>query len=290
MSARLTKKTKETFEGIKKVDENGVEWWSSRELAKVLTYANYKNFLEVMRKAWTAASNSGVNPADHFVVNNEMVTIGSNAERQIDAVKMSRFAYYLTVQNANPSKSIVAQAQTYFAVQTRRAEKLLDAPFTEEEEKRLMLRGEMKKHNSRLASAANGAGVITNKDYGIFQNAGYKGLYGGLDQEDIHERKGLKENQRILDHMGSTELAANLFRATQTEDKLRRDNIKGKSAANRTHFEVGKKVRETIKELGGTMPEDLPTPESVKRLESRQKRLEAKNISQKHPADDEVDE
>lgn len=175
-------------------------------------------------------------------------------------------------------------------MQTRRAEKLLDAPFTEEEEKRLMLRGEMKKHNSRLASAANGAGVITNKDYGIFQNAGYKGLYGGLDQEDIHERKGLKENQRILDHMGSTELAANLFRATQTEDKLRRDNIKGKSAANRTHFEVGKKVRETIKELGGTMPEDLPTPESVKRLESRQKRLEAKNISQKHPADDEVDE
>lgn len=290
MSARLTKKTKETFESIKKVDENGVEWWSSRELAKVLTYANYKNFLEVMRKAWTAASNSGVDPADHFVVYSEMVTIGSNAERQIDAVKMSRFACYLTVQNADPSKSIVAQAQTYFAVQTRRAEKFLDAPFTEEEEKRLMLRGEMKKHNSRLASAAKGAGVITNKDYGIFQNAGYKGLYGGLDQEEIHERKGLKENQRILDHMGSTELAANLFRATQTEDKLRRDNIRDKSAANRTHFEVGKKVRETIKELGGTMPEDLPTPESVKRLESRQKRLEAKNTKQKHPTDDEADE
>lgn len=251
MSTRLTKKAKETFESIKKVDENGEEWWSSRELAKVLNYVNYKYFLEVMRKAWTAAYNSGVNPANHFVVYNEMVPIGSNAERQVDTVRMSRFACYLTVQNADSSKTIVAQAQTYFAIQTRRAEKLLDTPFTEEDEKRLMLRGEMKRHNSRLASAAKEAGVITNKDYGVFQNAGYKGLYGGLDQEDIHKRKGLKNSQRILDHMGSTELAANLFRATQTEDKLRRDNIHGISAANRTHYEVGQKVRETIMELGG---------------------------------------
>lgn len=172
MSTRLTKKAKETFESIKRIDDNGNEWWSSRELARALTYANYKYFLEVMRKAWAAASNSGVNPADHFVVYNEMVAIGSNAERQIDTVKMSRLACYLTVQNADPSKTIVAQAQTYFAIQTRRAEKLLDNPFTEEEEKRLMLRGEMKKHNSRLASAAKEAGVVTNKDYGIFQNAG----------------------------------------------------------------------------------------------------------------------
>ncbi len=276
MSTRLTKKAKETFESIKKVDENGEEWWSSRELAKVLNYVNYKYFLEVMRKAWTAAYNSGVNPANHFVVYNEMVPIGSNAERQVDTVRMSRFACYLSVQNADSSKTIVAQAQTYFAIQTRRAEKLLDTPFTEEEEKRLMLRGEMKRHNSRLASAAKEAGVVTNKDYGVFQNAGYKGLYGGLDQEDIHKRKGLKDSQRILDHMGSTELAANLFRATQTEDKLRRDNIHGISTANRTHYEVGQKVRETIMELGGTMPEDLPTPESIKRLESRQKRLESK--------------
>lgn len=232
-----------------------------------------------MRKAWKAAANSGVNPADHFVVYNEMVKIGSNAERQIDTVKMSRFACYLTVQNADPSKTIVAQAQTYFAIQTRRAEKLIDTPFSEEEQKRLMLRNEMKKHNSRLAGAAKEAGVITNKDYGVFQNAGYKGLYGGLDQEDIHKRKGLKENQRVLDHMGSTELAANLFRATQTEDKLRRDNIHGKAEANRTHFEVGQKVRETIKELGGTMPENLPASESIKRLESKQRRLEAKKSS-----------
>lgn len=280
MSKRLTKKAKESFEGIKRIDENGMEWWSSRELAKVLSYNDYRYFLAVMRKAWSAAANSGTNPNDHFVVYNEMVGIGSNAERQVDTVKMSRFACYLTVQNADPSKPIVAQAQTYFAIQTRRAEKLLDAPFTEEEEKRLILRGEMKKHNSRLASAAKEAGVITNKDYGVFQNAGYKGLYGGLDQEEIHARKGLKDSQRILDHMGSTELAANLFRATQTEDKLRRDKIHGKSAANRTHYEVGQKVRETIRELGGTMPEDLPTPDSIKRLESKQKRLGSKKDSE----------
>jgi len=229
-----------------------------------------------MRRAWTACQNSGINPNDHFVVINEMVKIGSNTERQIDSVKLSRYACYLSVQNADSSKTIVAQAQTYFAIQTRRAEKLLDEPFSEEDQKRLMLRGEMKTHNKRLASAAREAGVTTNKDYGIFQNAGYKGLYGGLDKQDIHDRKGLSKNQEILDHMGSTELAANLFRATQTEEKLRRENIQGKTAANRTHFEVGAKVRETIKELGGTMPEDLPTPDSIKRLESKQKRINAK--------------
>lgn len=279
MGTRLTKKAKETFESIKRIDDNGTEWWSSRELARTLDYTDYRNFLEVMRKAWTACQNSGQNPNHHFVKINEMIQTGKGAERQVETWIMSRYVCYLTVQNADPSKSIVAQAQTYFAIQTRRAEKLLDKPFTEEEEKRLMLRGEMKKHNTRLASAAKESGVITNKDYGISQNAGYKGLYGGLDQEDIHKRKGLKDNQRILDHMGSTELAANLFRATQTEDKLRRDNIKGKTEANRTHFEVGRKVRQTIEELGGTMPENLPTPESIKRLESKQKRLDAKKDS-----------
>ena len=273
MSTRLTKKAKETFEKIKRIDENGQEWWSSRDLARVLGYTDYRYFKEVGNKAWEACRNSGINPKDHFVVYNEMVPIGSNSERQVDTVRMSRYACYLAVQNAHPSKKIVAQAQTYFAVQVRRAEKYLDSPFTEEDEKRLMLRGEMKKHNQRLASAAKEAGVVTNKDYGIFQNAGYKGLYGGLDREDIHDRKGLTKNQEILDHMGSTELAANLFRATQTEDKLRREGIKGKANANRTHFDVGRKVRETIAELGGTMPEDLPTPESIKRLESKQRRL-----------------
>ncbi|RXE72309.1 DNA damage-inducible protein D [Muribaculaceae bacterium Isolate-002 (NCI)] len=273
MSTRLSKKAKAVFESIKRTDENGNEWWSSRELAKALTYTDYRNFLEVMRKAWDSCKNSGQNPNHHFVKVTEMIPIGKTAEREVETWLMSRYVCYLAVQNADPSKTIVAQAQTYFAIQTRRAEKLLDTPFSEEEEHRLMLRSEMKKHNTRLASAAKESGVLTNKDYGIFQNAGYKGLYGGLDQDDIHKRKKLKENQRILDHMGSTELAANLFRATQTEDKLRRDKIQGKAAANRTHFEVGQKVRDTIMELGGTMPENLPTPESIKRLESKQKRL-----------------
>lgn len=276
MGSRLTKKAKESFETIKKTDEAGNEWWNSRELAKTLTYSDYRYFLEVMRKAWTACKNSGLDPNDHFVVITEKVSIGSGAERQINSVKMSRYGCYLTVQNADPSKTIVAQAQTYFAYQTRRAEKLLDSPFTEEEEKRLILRGEMKKHNKRLAGAAKDAGVLTNKDYGIFQNAGYEGLYGGLTKQDIHNRKGLTKNQEILDHMGSTELAANLFRATQTEEKLKRDNIYGKKEANRTHKEVGAKVRQTIQELGGTMPENLPTAESIKRLESKQKRLNKK--------------
>lgn len=258
-----------------------MEWWSSRELAKALTYNDYRNFLEVMRKAWTACHKSGQNPNDHFVRVTEMIKIGKGAERDIETWLMSRYVCYLAVQNANPSKTIVAQAQTYFAIQTRRAEKQLDTPFSEEDEKRLILRREMRKHNSQLASAAKNAGVITNKDYGIFQNAGYKGLYGGLDRKDIHERKRLTKNQEILDHMGSPELAANLFRATQTEDKLKREGIKGKDNANRTHYEVGKKVRETIKELGGTMPENLPTPDSIKRLESKQKRLNEKKKSTK---------
>lgn len=270
---KLTKKVKESLESIKRLDKENLEWWSSRELATALTYADYRNFLEVMRKAWYACKASGIDPNDHFVIITEMVSIGSGAEKQIDTVLMTRYACYLTVQNADSSKKIVAQAQTYFAIQTRRAEQLLDAPFTEEDEKRLMLRSEMKKHNQRLASAAKDAGVRTNKDYGIFQNSGYKGLYGGLDREEIHDRKGLTKNQEILDHMGSTELAANLFRATQTEEKLRRDGIVGKENANKTHFEVGRKVRETIAELGGTMPENLPTPTSIKRLESKQKRL-----------------
>ncbi len=246
-------------------------------MCKILEYSEYRKFLPAARKAWQACQNSGVNPADHFVPFVDMVSIGSNAERQIDNIKLTRYACYLTVQNADPGKTIVAQAQTYFAVQTRRAETQLDTPFTEEDEKRLVLRGEMKTHNKKLASAAKDAGVRTNKDYGIFQNAGYKGLYGGLDKQDIHQRKGLTKNQEILDHMGSTELAANLFRATQTEEKLRREQIHGKAAANKVHHDVGAKVRQTIKELGGTMPEDLPTPDSIKKLELKKKRIESKN-------------
>ncbi|MCU0240704.1 MAG: DNA damage-inducible protein D, partial [Pyrinomonadaceae bacterium] len=184
--------------------------------------------------------------------------------------KLSRYACYLIVQNADPSKEIVAQGQTYFAIQTRLHEiRQMDEynQLHSEDEKRLFLRNELKKHNLQLADAAKSAGVIEPIDYAIFQNHGYKGLYGGLDAKGIHAKKGLKKSQQILDHMGSTELAANLFRATQIEDKLRRENIKGKNEANQTHFEVGKKVRQTIAEIGGTMPEELPSAESIKKLE-----------------------
>ena len=276
MSRRLTKKTMSLFESIKHIDENGIEYWTSRNLWKILEYNEYRNFLPVIEKAKIACKNSGQKIEDHFVDINEMVTIGSGAERLLDSVKLSRYACYLIVQNADPSKTIVAQGQTYFAIQTRIAEVQQMKEYQElssEEEKRLFLRAELLKHNSQLASAAKDAGVIDSKDYAIFQNYGYRGLYGGLNAKDIHARKGLKKNQKILDHMGSTELAANLFRATQTEEKLRRENIKSKQQANKTHYEVGAKVRQTIKELGGTMPEDLPTAESIKVVEKKQQKL-----------------
>ena len=274
MSSKLTKRTKGTFESIKHLDENGNEFWTARDLYKVLEYTEYRNFLPAARKAWTACQQSGFNPYDHFVPFNDMVKIGSGAERQVDNIKMSRYACYLAVQNADPTKPIVAQAQTYFAVQTRRAEIVLDnSPLTEEEQRRLLLRSEMKKHNSQLAGAAKEAGVTTGKDYAIFQNSGYQGLYNGLTKNDIHDRKGLGKSQDILDHMGSTELAANLFRATQTEEKLRKEGIKGKNNANKVHKEVGAKVRKAIKDIGGTMPEDLPVAESIKKLERKEKKL-----------------
>lgn len=276
MGTRLTKKATATFESLKKIDENGVEYWLSRDLAKILEYADYRNFITVINKAKEACSNSGNDVLDHFGDITEMVTIGSGAQRPIDTIKLTRYACYLTVQNADPSKTIVAQAQTYFAIQTRIAEVQQMEEYNRlstEEEKRLFLREEMAKHNSQLADAAKDAGVIEPYDYAIFQNYGYQGLYGGLGAKEIHARKGLKKSQKILDHMGSTELAANLFRATQTEEKLRRENIKGKMKANQTHYDVGKKVRQTIKELGGTMPEDLPVAESIKSVEVKQRKL-----------------
>ena len=276
MGTRLTKKATATFESIKKIDENGVEYWSSRDLAKILEYADYRNFITVINKAKEACLNSGNEVLDHFGDITEMVIIGSGAQRPIDTIKLTRYACYLTVQNADPSKTIVAQAQTYFAIQTRIAEVQQMEEYNRlstEEEKRLFLREEMAKHNLQLADAAKGAGIIEPRDYAIFQNYGYQGLYGGLGAQEIHERKGLKKSQKILDHMGSTELAANLFRATQTEDKLRRENIKGKNLANKTHYEVGKKVRQTIKELGGTMPEDLPVADSIKSVEAKQRKM-----------------
>jgi DNA-damage-inducible protein D len=259
------------FERIKRINDAGAEFWSSREFAGVLRYGDYRNFEAVVEKAKLACFNSGHRIEDHFVDVTEMVIIGSGAERPVKTILLSRYACYLAIQNADPKKEIVAHGQTYFAIQTRRQE-LADEHL--EEQRRLLLREEMRRHNVQLADAAKGAGVIEPKDYAIFQNHGYMGLYGGLKQEDIHRRKGLKKSQKILDHMGSTELAANLFRATQAEEKLRREEVRGKDAANRTHRQVGEKVRQTIKELGGTMPEELPAAESIKKIETkRRKRL-----------------
>ena len=262
------------FEQIKRINEAGIEFWSSRDFAEILGYGDYRNFESVIEKAKISCFNSGHRIEDHFGDVTEMVIIGSSAERPVKTIFMSRYACYLVIQNADPRKEIVAQGQTYFAVQTRRQEIEDQLNFDKniEDERRVFLREEMRRHNMKLADAAKDAGVINAKDYAIFQNHGYVGLYGGLTAENIHQRKGLKKSQKILDHMGSTELAANLFRATQTEEKLRREQIHGKSAANRTHKEVGAKVRQTIKELGGTMPENLPTADSVKKLESKTKK------------------
>ena len=277
MKREIQNTTNTIFEQIKEIDENGNEFWGARKLSKILEYSEFRHFLPVIERAKEACNNSDQPIQDHFEDYLEMVPIGSGAERKMESVKLSRFACYLIVQNADPSKEVVSQGQTYFAIQTRLQEiQQMDDynRLSTEEEKRLFLRNELKKHNLQLAEAAKDAGVIQPVDYAIFQNHGYMGLYGGLGAKEIHARKGLKKSQQILDHMGSTELAANLFRATQTEDKLKRDKIKGKTNANKTHFEVGKKVRQTIKDLGGTMPENLPVEDSIKKIE----KVESKKI------------
>lgn len=279
MKAIASYESHQTFEDIKQVDSNGTEFWYARALAKVLEYSDFRNFINVIDKAKEACVNSGFEVTDHIVEVNEEIEHGKSARSSYPSFALSRYACYLIVQNADPSKKVVANGQTYFALQTRRAELQDDEKFAQlkEEEKRLFLRNELKEHNKQLVEAAYNAGVESNLDFAIFQNHGYKGLYGGLDAKDIHAKKGLKKSQKILDHMGSTELAANLFRATQAEEKLKRDNIKGRDNANQTHHEVGKKIRQTIKELGGEMPENLPSPEkSVKKIEKEQAKIEKK--------------
>jgi len=282
---KLSKSSQNIFEQIKKSDSNKNEFWSARELAKILGYSEYRHFKPVIEKAKEACKNSDQNIFDHFEEALDMVHIGSGAERKIEDVKLSRYACYLIVQNASPDKEVVALGQTYFAVQTRMQEIQQMHQYNQldtENEKRLFLRKELTEHNKQLADAAKNAGVILPVDYAIFQNHGYMGLYGGVDAKAIHIKKSLKKNETILDHMGSTELAANLFRATQTEEKLIRENIKGKTKANTTHFEVGKKVRQTIRELGGTMPENLPTADSIKKLEKKEtKKLSGKSRKNK---------
>lgn len=269
------------FDSIKHIEEDtNIEYWYARELQEALEYSEWRNFEKVINKAKTACQNSNIPVNSQFVDVNKSLNTGLG-EMLIKDYKLTRYACYLIVQNSDPRKKIISIGQTYFAIKTRQQELSENFDQLSEDEKRLSIRAELKHHNKSLAEAANLSGVETQKDYAIFQNNGYKGLYGGLGQKEIHQKKGLKKSQKILDHMGSTELAANLFRATQTDEKLRRDNIKNKSKANRTHFEVGAKVRKTIEELGGTMPEDLPTPKkSISKIEKeKNNRLAIKNKS-----------
>lgn len=281
MSNEIMRYSEETFESIKHVDEYGHEFWYARELQRVLEYTQWRRFADAIERAKLACSNSGYDVTEHFADAGKSSPMPHGGVRILEDYMLSRYACYLIVMNGDPRKEVIAVGQTYFAVKTRQQELIDHYDELSEDQKRLAIRKEMIAHNKSLAEAAQMAGVEDGRDFAIFQNKGYQGLYGGLGVKEIHERKGLKKNEKILDHMGSTELAANLFRATQTDEKLRRENIRGKEKANQTHYEVGRKVRQTIAELGGTMPEDLPTPEkSIRQIESEQKkRLKEKEYS-----------
>ena len=275
--SNLIAKEYKRFEEIKHIREDGTEFWSARELGQALDYVKWENFVKVIKRAMIACENSGHAIDRDFPEVRKIVEAGA-ANKPVLDYELSRYACYLIVQNGDPRKEVIALGQTYFAIQTYRQEVADHFNQLSEDNRRLFVRGDIKQWNQLLAETAHDAGVITNEEFAIFQNAGYMGLYGGLDVDDIHERKGLQVGQKILDYMGSTELAANLFRATQTDEKLRREQVTGKKAAGDVHFQVGKKVRETIAELGGTMPEDLPTPEkSIKQIEKeKMKRLSTK--------------
>ena len=260
-----------TFEDIKHIDENGIEFWYARELQSVLNYIEWRKFENVISKAKESCKNSDITVFDHFVDVDKMVQIGSGAERKQKDYKLTRYACYLIAQNGDTRKKVIALAQTYFAIQTRKQE-ISEKEYSEltEDEKRFYQRNLTKKGNYSLNQTAKNAGV---KNFDKFHNSGYKGLYNGETADDIAKRKGLRYREDILDNMGSDELIANLFRISQTEQKLKKDNIQSEKEANKAHYEVGSKIRKTIKELGGTMPENLPTPKkSLKQLEKENKK------------------
>lgn len=265
------------FEDIKSVREDGTEYWSARELAIALDYTQWRNFQKVINRAMVACENSGHDSAVDFAEVSKIVDAGATS-KPISDFELSRYACYLIVQNGDPRKEVIALGQTYFAIQTYRQEVAEHFNQLSEDNRRLVIRGDIKQWNQLLAETAHDAGVITNEEFAVFQNAGYMGLYGGLDVNDIHARKGLEIGQKILDYMGSTELIANLFRISQTEEKLRKDEVHGAKQATTVHYSVGKEVRTAIEKIGGTMPEDLPTPEkSIQQIEKEQmERLRAK--------------
>ena len=269
--------TNKSFEDIKHIDENGVEFWYARELMPILQYSNWQNFEKIIDKAKISCENSGISVFEHFIDVNKLSKRANNAEVEIKDYELTRYACYLIAQNGDSRKKVIALAQTYFAVQTKKQE-ISEKEYTSltEDEKRFYQRNLTRKGNYSLNQTAKKAGV---KNFDKFHNAGYKGLYNGETADDIAKRKGLRYREDILDNMGSTELSANLFRISQTEEKLKKDNIQTKKDACNTHNKIGKIVRKAIKEAGGTMPEDLPTPrKSLKQLEKEKiKQLKNKN-------------
>lgn len=265
-----------TFEDIKHITEDRIEYWLARELQEILGYSKWGNFLNVIEKAKQSIETSDIAVSDHFADVGKTIKMPKGAEKIIPDIMLTRYACYLIVQNGDPRKKMIALGQQYFAVQTRKQE-IIEKDFEEltEDERRLLLRSDVKGFNKKLAKAAQDCGV---ENFGKFQNFGYKGLYGGETAADIKARKKLKKSEDILDYMGSTELAANFFRITQTEERLKKGDIQGEDKANKTHYNIGKKVRETMEEISGVLPEELPTPEkSVKELEKEKKLLEKKN-------------
>lgn len=265
------------FEDIKQIRADGTEFWSARELAPALEYTKWENFQNVIKRAMIACENSGHSVEDDFPEVRKIVDAGITS-KPVKDYELTRYACYLIVQNGDPRKEVIALGQTYFAIQTYRQEVADHFNELDEDRRRLVVRGDIKQWNQMLAETAHSAGVITNEEFAIFQNAGYMGLYGGLDVDDIHKRKNLEVGQKILDYMGSTELIANLFRISQTEEKLRKDKVDNAKTATSIHYSVGKEVRSAIEKIGGTMPEDLPTPEkSIQEIEKEQMaRLKAK--------------
>jgi len=266
----LIAKEYKRFEDIKHTKEDGTEYWSARELAMALDYTQWRNFQNVLKRAMIACENSGHIASDDFAEVSKIVDAGISSKPVLD-YELSRYACYLIVQNGDPRKEVIALGQTYFAIQTYRQEVADHFNQLDEDNRRLVIRGDIKQWNQMLAETAHNAGVITNEEFAIFQNAGYMGLYGGLDVDDIHKRKELEVGQKILDYMGSTELIANLFRISQTEEKLRKDQVMGAEVATSVHYNVGKEVRTAIEKIGGTMPEDMPKPEkSIQQIEKEQ--------------------
>lgn len=276
----LSAKEYKCFEDIKRVRPDGSEYWAARELAPVLDYAKWENFYKVIKRAMIACENSGRSTLECFPEVRKTSPMPNGGVKDILDYELSRYACYLIVQNGDPRKEVIALGQTYFAIQTYRQEVADRFNQLDEDSRRLVVRGDIKQWNQLLAETARNAGVITAEEFAIFQNAGYMGLYGGMTVDDIHRRKGLAIGQKILDYMGSTELIANLFRISQTEEKLRKDQVSTPNAATAVHYAVGNEVREAIRKIDGTMPEDLPTPEkSIAQLEREQmERLKQKAV------------